>query len=105
MNRESKIKARRTKLSKCSKEELINKIIFKDKEVAKLVVRNTNLISLAGKAETKLFDSKKYYLNEIAIMQSEIDKLIKKNHRLNLILTCMSVTLVVVTTLLVYLAL
>lgn len=105
MNRESKIKARRTKLNKCSKEELVNKIIFKDKEVAKLVVKNTNLISLASKTEEKLYDTKKQCLDEIGIMQLEINKLVKKNRRLNLILTCMSVVLIVVSTVLALIAL
>ena len=105
MNRESKIKARRTKLNKCSKEELVNKIIFKDKEVAKLVAKNTNLIGFAGKLESKLYDANKQHTDKMEYMRLKTDKLIKKNRRLETILTCMSVTLIVVTTLLVYLAL
>ena len=59
---ESKIKARRTKLNKCSKEELIEIILKKDKEVHKLS-------SIKSCLSDKLN-------NQIKVSNSEVKKLI-----------------------------
>lgn len=79
MNKESKLKARRTKLGKCSKEELVERIIRKDTEVSKLITKNKTLNKELFEADELLNDTKKHYENKIKFLDVEYDEVVDKN--------------------------
>lgn len=79
MNKESKLKARKTKLGKCFKEDLIDKIIRKDKEVSKLIAKNKTLNKELFEAEELLNDTKKHYENKIKFLRVDYDEVVEKN--------------------------
>lgn len=78
MNKESKIKARRTKLGKCSKEELVERIIRKDTEVSKLIAKNKALNKELFEADELLNDTKKHYENKVKFLEVDYDE-VEKN--------------------------
>lgn len=79
MNKESKLKARRTKLGKCSKEDLIERIIRKDTEVSKLIAKNKSLNKELFEADELLNDTKKHYENKIKFLEVYYDEIVEKN--------------------------
>lgn len=79
MNKESKLKARRTKLGKCSKEELVERIIRKDTEVSKLIAKNKTLNKELFEAEEVLNDTKKHYENKVKFLEVDYDEVVEKN--------------------------
>ena len=79
MNKESKLKARRTKLSKCSKEELVERIIRKDQEVSKLISKNEVLNKKLFEEKNLLHNIKNRYKDKVESLNDELDKVIKKN--------------------------
>lgn len=79
MNKESKLKARRTKLGKCSKEELIDKIVRKDKELSKLIAKNKTLNKELFEADELLNDTKKHYENKVKFLNVDYDEVVEKN--------------------------
>lgn len=79
MNKESKIKARRTKLGKCSKEELVERIIRKDTEVSKLIAKNNALNKELFEADELLNDTKKHYENKVKFLEIDYDEVVEKN--------------------------
>lgn len=79
MNKESKLKARRTKLGKCSKEELIERIIRKDTEVSKLISKNKALNKDLFDAEELLNYTKKHYENKVKFLNVDCDEVVEKN--------------------------
>lgn len=82
MNQESKIKARRTKLNKCSKEELVERIIRKDKKVSKLITKNKELNKKFFDTSEVLNDTEEHYKNHIKLLNVKYDDVVKKNHSL-----------------------
>lgn len=79
MNKESKLKARRTKLGKCSKEELIECIIRKDTEVSKLIAKNKVLNKELFEADELLNNTKKHYENKVNFLGVDYDEVVEKN--------------------------
>ena len=79
MNKESKIKTRRTKLGKCSKEELVERIIRKDTEVSKLIAKNKALNKELFEADELLNDTKKHYENKVKFLEVDYDEVVEKN--------------------------
>lgn len=79
MNKESKLKARRTKLGKCSKEELIERIICKDTEVSKLIAKNKTLNKELFEADELLNDTKNHYENKVKFLNVDYDEVVEKN--------------------------
>lgn len=79
MNKESKLKARRTKLDKCSKEELVERIIRKDTEVSKLIAKNKTLNKELFEADELLNDTKKHYENKVKFLEVDYDEVVEKN--------------------------
>ena len=79
MNKESKLKARRTKLGKCSKEELVERIIRKDTEVSKLIAKNKSLNKELFEADELLNDTKKHYENKVKFLEVDYDEVVEKN--------------------------
>nr|DAK43546.1 MAG TPA: Protein of unknown function (DUF1700) [Crassvirales sp.] len=79
MNKESKLKARRTKLGKCSKEELIERIIRKDTEVSKLIAKNKSLNKELFEADELLNDIKNHYENKVKFLNVDYDEVVEKN--------------------------
>ena len=79
MNKESKIKARRTKLGKCSKEELVERIIRKDTEVSKLIAKNKALNKELFESDELLNDTKKHYENKIKFLNVDYNEVVEKN--------------------------
>lgn len=79
MNKESKLKARKTKLGKCSKEELVERIIRKDTEVSKLIAKNKTLNKELLEADELLNDTKKYYENNIKFLSLDHNEVVDKN--------------------------
>lgn len=79
MNKESKLKARRTKLGKCSKEELVERIIRKDTEVSKLIAKNKTLNKELFEADELLNDTKKHYKNKVKFLEVNYDEVVEKN--------------------------
>lgn len=79
MNKESKLKARRTKLGKCSKEELVERIIRKDTEVSKLIAKNKALNKELFEAEELLNNTKKHYENKVKFLEVTYDEVVEKN--------------------------
>lgn len=79
MNKESKLKACRTKLGKCSKEELVERIIRKDTEVSKLIAKNKALNKELFEAEELLNNTKKHYENKVKFLNVDYDEVVKKN--------------------------
>lgn len=79
MNKESKIKARRTKLGKCSKEEIVERIIRKETEVSKLIAKNKTLNKELFEADELLNDTKKHYENKIKFLGVDYDEVVNKN--------------------------
>lgn len=79
MNKESKLKARRTKLGKCSKEELVERIIRKDQEVSKLISKNKVLNKELFEEEDLLHNIKISYEDKVENLNDELDEVIKKN--------------------------
>lgn len=79
MNKESKIKARRTKLGKCSKEELVERIIRKDTEVSKLIAKNKALNKELFEADELLNDTKKHYENKVKFLEVDYNEVVEKN--------------------------
>lgn len=79
MNKENKLKARRTKLGKCSKEELVERIIRKDQEVSKLISKNKVLNKELFKEEDLLHNIKIIYEAKVEGLNNELDEVIKKN--------------------------
>lgn len=79
MNKESKLKARRTKLGKCSKEELVERIIRKDTEVSKLIAKNKALNKELFEADELLNDTKNHYENKVKFLNVDYDEVVEKN--------------------------
>ena len=79
MNKENKLKARRTKLGKCSKEELVERIIRKDQEVSKLISKNKSLNKELFEEEDLLHNIKNRYEDRVKNLNDELDEVIKKN--------------------------
>ena len=79
MNKESKLKNRRTKLGKCSKEELVERIIRKDTEVSKLIAKNKTLNKELFEADELLNDTKKHYENKVKFLEVDYDEVVEKN--------------------------
>lgn len=79
MNKESKIKARRTKFGKCSKEELVERIIRKDTEVSKLIAKNKALNKELFEADELLNNTKKHYENKVKFLNVDYDEVVDKN--------------------------
>ena len=79
MNKESKLKARRTKLGKCSKEDLVERIIRKDQEVSKLISKNKVLNKELFEEEDLLHNIKNCYEDKVKSLNDELDEVIKKN--------------------------
>lgn len=79
MNKESKLKARRTKLGKCSKEELVERIIRKDTEVSKLIAKNKTLNKELFEADELLNNTKKHYENKVKFLEVDYDEVVEKN--------------------------
>lgn len=78
MNKESKLKARRTKLGKCSKEDLVERIIRKDIEVSKLIIKNKELKQEVFELNRILEDTKESYYNKMKSLYVEYDEVAKK---------------------------
>lgn len=79
MNKESKLKTRRTKLGKYSKEELIERIIRKDTEVSKLIAKNKALNKELFEADELLNDTKKHYENKVKFLEVDYDEVVDNN--------------------------
>ena len=79
MNKESKIKARRTKLGKCSKEELVESIIRKDTKVSKLIAKNKALNKELFEADELLNDTKNHHENKVKFLYVKLDEVKEKN--------------------------
>lgn len=79
MNKESKLKARKTKLGKCSKEELVERIIRKDTEVSKLIAKNKALNKELFEADELLNDTKNHYENKVKFLNVDYDEVVEKN--------------------------
>ena len=82
MNKESKLKARRTKLGKCSKEDLVEHIIRKDIEVSKLISKNKELKQEVFELNRMLEDTKESYYNKMKSLYVEYDEVAKKKQSL-----------------------
>lgn len=78
MNKESKLKARRTKLGKCSKEDLVERIIRKDQEVSKLISKNKVLNKELFEEELR-HNIKISYEDKVESLNDELNEVIKKN--------------------------
>lgn len=79
MNKESKLKARKTKLGKCSKEELVERIIRKDTKVSKLIAKNKTLNKELFETDELLNDTKKHYENKVKFLEVDYDEVVEKN--------------------------
>lgn len=79
MNKESKLKDRRTKFDKYSKEELVERIIRKDTKVSKLIAKNKTLNKELFEADELLNDTKKHYENKVKFLEVDYDEVVEKN--------------------------
>ena len=61
------------------KEDLIDRIIRKDKEVSKLIAKNKALNKELFEAEELLNDTKKHYENKIKFLRVDYDEVVEKN--------------------------
>ena len=96
-NTEAKIKARRTKLSKKSKEELINIILVKDKEINRLESRFKSFkeqfkkveeaYEQVDKAAKDVIDENKYLIEN----SSKIQKMNQRTVTINLVLIVITI--------------
>lgn len=96
-NTEAKIKARRTKLAKKSKEELINIILVKDKEVNRLESKTKSLKQqfneleetheLVNKTLDRVIDENKYLVEN----SSKIQKMNRRTVKINVVLIAITI--------------
>lgn len=101
-NTEAKIKARRTKLSKKSKEELINIILVKDKEVNRLESKTKSLkqqfneleetYKMVNKTLDNVIDENRYIVEN----SSKIQKMNQRTVKINVVLIAITIISILV---------
>lgn len=79
MNKKRKLKARKIKLGKCSKKDLVKRIIRKDQEVFKLISKNKVLNKELFEKEELHYNIKISYEDKVESLNDELNEVIKKN--------------------------